>query len=104
VVRWGYVAHEQIDQASVTATVYGPVPAPKEAAIDQHVPKAQGSSAMAVQAALDAVGVLVAQLPYVGDALASGRLVAPFGISRQPGSTASHGLPTGPAARLRDCA
>ena len=39
-----------------------------------------GSSAMAVQAALDGVGVLVAQLPYISDALASGRLVAPFGI------------------------
>ncbi|CAM5204554.1 LysR family glycine cleavage system transcriptional activator OS=Castellaniella defragrans OX=75697 GN=HNR28_001162 PE=3 SV=1 [Castellaniella defragrans] len=42
-----------------------------------------GSSAMAVQAVLDGVGVLVAQLPYVSDALASGRLVAPFGIPRQ---------------------
>lgn len=42
-----------------------------------------GSSAMAVQAALDGVGVLVAQLPYVSDALASGRLVAPFGIPTQ---------------------
>lgn len=41
-----------------------------------------GSSAMAVQAALDGVGVLVAQLPYVSDALASGRLIAPFGIPR----------------------
>lgn len=37
------------------------------------------SSAMAIQAALDGVGVAVAQLPYVSDALASGRLVAPFG-------------------------
>lgn len=42
-----------------------------------------GSSAMAVQAALDGVGVLVAQLPYISDALASGRLVAPFGVLRK---------------------
>ncbi|TAN03251.1 MAG: LysR family transcriptional regulator [Rhodanobacteraceae bacterium] len=42
-----------------------------------------GSSAMAVQAAIDGVGVLVAQLPYVSDALSSGRLVAPFGVPRQ---------------------
>ncbi|THD10133.1 LysR substrate-binding domain-containing protein [Metallibacterium scheffleri] len=42
-----------------------------------------GSSAMAVQAALDGVGVLVAQLPYISDALASGLLVAPFGVPRQ---------------------
>lgn len=42
-----------------------------------------GSSAMAVQAVLDGVGVLVAQLPYVSDALASGRLVAPFGVPRE---------------------
>lgn len=37
------------------------------------------SSAMAIQAALDGVGVAVAQLPYVSDAIAAGRLVAPFG-------------------------
>ncbi|MBN8714044.1 MAG: LysR family transcriptional regulator [Xanthomonadales bacterium] len=36
------------------------------------------SSAMAIQAVLDGVGVAVAQLPYVSDALESGRLVAPF--------------------------
>lgn len=36
------------------------------------------SSAMAMQAVLDGVGVTVAQLPYVSDALAAGRLVAPF--------------------------
>ena len=36
------------------------------------------SSAMAMQAVLDSVGVAVAQLPYVSDALRSGRLVAPF--------------------------
>jgi LysR family glycine cleavage system transcriptional activator/LysR family transcriptional regulator of beta-lactamase len=36
------------------------------------------SSAMAMQAVLDGVGVAVAQLPYVSDALAAGRLAAPF--------------------------
>jgi LysR family transcriptional regulator, regulator of gene expression of beta-lactamase len=36
------------------------------------------SSAMAVQAALDGVGVALADIAYVGDALRSGRLVAPF--------------------------
>lgn len=39
------------------------------------------SSVMAIQAALDGVGVAVAQLPYVSDALAAGRLVAPFPIT-----------------------
>ncbi len=38
------------------------------------------SNAMAMQAALDGAGVAVAQLPYVSDALAAGRLVAPFPI------------------------
>jgi LysR family glycine cleavage system transcriptional activator/LysR family transcriptional regulator of beta-lactamase len=38
------------------------------------------SNAMAMQAALDGVGVAIAQLPYVSDALAAGRLVAPFPI------------------------
>jgi DNA-binding transcriptional LysR family regulator len=41
------------------------------------------SSPMAIQAVLDGVGVAVAQLPYVSDALASGRLVAPFPIVRR---------------------
>lgn len=41
------------------------------------------SSAMAIQAALDGVGVAVAQLPYVSDALTAGRLVAPFPISNR---------------------
>lgn len=40
-----------------------------------------GSSSMAVQAALDGVGVAVAQIHYVSDALAARRLVAPFGIA-----------------------
>jgi DNA-binding transcriptional LysR family regulator len=35
---------------------------------------------MAIQAVLDGVGVAVAQLPYVSDALVAGRLVAPFAI------------------------
>jgi LysR family glycine cleavage system transcriptional activator/LysR family transcriptional regulator of beta-lactamase len=33
---------------------------------------------MAIKAVLDGVGVAVAQLPYVSDALVAGRLVAPF--------------------------
>jgi len=37
-------------------------------------------NAMAMQAVLDGVGIAVAQLAYVGDALATGRLVAPFPI------------------------
>jgi LysR family glycine cleavage system transcriptional activator/LysR family transcriptional regulator of beta-lactamase len=41
------------------------------------------SSPMAIKAVLDGVGVAVAQLPYVSDELASGRLVAPFPIVRQ---------------------
>jgi LysR family transcriptional regulator, regulator of gene expression of beta-lactamase len=36
------------------------------------------SNALAMQAALDGVGVALAQLPYVSDALAAGRLAAPF--------------------------
>jgi LysR family glycine cleavage system transcriptional activator/LysR family transcriptional regulator of beta-lactamase len=38
------------------------------------------SSPMAIKAVLDGVGVAVAQLPYVSDALATGRLVSPFPI------------------------
>jgi LysR family glycine cleavage system transcriptional activator/LysR family transcriptional regulator of beta-lactamase len=38
------------------------------------------SNAMAMQAVLDGAGVAVAQLPYVSDALATGRLVSPFPI------------------------
>jgi LysR family transcriptional regulator, regulator of gene expression of beta-lactamase len=36
------------------------------------------SNAMAMQAVLDGVGVAIAQLAYVSDALTAGRLVAPF--------------------------
>src|SRR5262249_10259267 len=38
------------------------------------------SNAMAMQAALDGVGVAIAQLCFVSDALATGRLIAPFPI------------------------
>ena len=38
------------------------------------------SSAMAMQAVLDGVGIAVAQLPYVSDALAAGQLTTPFPI------------------------
>lgn len=41
------------------------------------------SNAMAMQAVLDGVGVAIAQLPYVSDALTAGRLVAPFPIAAQ---------------------
>ena len=41
------------------------------------------SSPMAIKAVLDGAGVAVAQLPYVSDALASGRLVSPFPIVRK---------------------
>ncbi len=36
------------------------------------------SNAMAMQAALDGVGIALAQLPYVSDAIAARRLIAPF--------------------------
>jgi len=41
------------------------------------------NSPMAIMAAIDGVGVAVAQLPYVSDALATGRLVTPFPIVRK---------------------
>jgi len=41
------------------------------------------NSPMAIKAVLDGVGVAVAQLPYVSDALIAGRLVAPFPIVRR---------------------
>jgi LysR family transcriptional regulator, regulator of gene expression of beta-lactamase len=43
------------------------------------------SNAMAMQAVLDGVGVAIAQLVYVSEALLSGRLVAPFPIAAQTG-------------------
>ena len=39
------------------------------------------NSAMAMQAVRDGVGVAIAQLPYVSDALAAGQLVTPFPIT-----------------------
>ena len=36
-----------------------------------------------MQAVLDGVGVAIAQLPYVSDALAAGQLVSPFPIVEQ---------------------
>jgi LysR family transcriptional regulator, regulator of gene expression of beta-lactamase len=45
------------------------------------------SNAMAMQAVLDGVGVAIAQLAYVSDALAAGRLVAPFPIAAQTDET-----------------
>jgi DNA-binding transcriptional LysR family regulator len=39
------------------------------------------SSAMAMQAVLDGVGVAIAQVPYVSDALAAGQLITPFPIT-----------------------
>jgi LysR family glycine cleavage system transcriptional activator/LysR family transcriptional regulator of beta-lactamase len=41
------------------------------------------SNPMAMQAVLDGVGVAIAQLVYVSDALQTGRLVAPFPIAAQ---------------------
>ena len=38
------------------------------------------NSAMAMQAVLNGVGIAIAQLPYVSDALAAGQLVSPFPI------------------------
>ncbi len=47
-VDGGYVAHEQIEQASVTTTVYGPVPAPKkDEGVDPHARKPKDSEAVA---------------------------------------------------------
>lgn len=46
-VDGGYVAHDQIEQASETTTVYGPVPKPRDPGIDPHAPKAGDSEAVA---------------------------------------------------------
>jgi LysR family glycine cleavage system transcriptional activator/LysR family transcriptional regulator of beta-lactamase len=45
------------------------------------------SNPMAMQAVLDGVGVAIAQLVYVSDALQTGRLVAPFPIAAQTSET-----------------
>jgi LysR family glycine cleavage system transcriptional activator/LysR family transcriptional regulator of beta-lactamase len=41
------------------------------------------TSPMAIQAALDGVGIAIAQLPYVSDALVAGDLVSPFPLAKQ---------------------
>jgi len=46
-VDGGYVGHEQVDQASETTVVYGPVPEPKDKAVDPHQAKATDSEAVA---------------------------------------------------------
>jgi DNA-binding transcriptional LysR family regulator len=39
------------------------------------------NSAMAMQAVLEGVGVAIAQLPYVSDALGAGLLITPFPVT-----------------------
>ena len=46
-VDGGYVGHEQIEQASQSTVVYGPVPQPKDKAVDPHQAKAGDSEAVA---------------------------------------------------------
>jgi hypothetical protein len=46
-VDGGLVGHQQIEQASAHATVYGPVPAAKDKAVDPHQPKPDDSPAVA---------------------------------------------------------
>jgi hypothetical protein len=46
-VDGGYVGHEQIDRASETTVVYGPVPAPKDKTVDPHQAKVGDSDAVA---------------------------------------------------------
>lgn len=46
-VDGGFVAHEQIEQASEKTIVYGPVPAPKDKTVDPHQAKAADSEAVA---------------------------------------------------------
>jgi hypothetical protein len=46
-VDGGFVAHEQIEQASQHTVVYGPVPSPKDKAADPHQAKASDSPAVA---------------------------------------------------------
>jgi hypothetical protein len=46
-VDGGYVGHEQIDRASETTVVYGPVPEPKDKTVDPHQAKTGDSAAVA---------------------------------------------------------
>jgi transposase len=46
-VDGGYVGHEQIDRASESTVVYGPVPEPKDKTVDPHQAKAGDSEAIA---------------------------------------------------------
>jgi transposase len=46
-VDGGFVGHEQIDRASQSTVVYGPVPEPKDKAVDAHQAKASDSEAVA---------------------------------------------------------
>lgn len=46
-VDGGYVGHEQIEKASEATVVYGPVPEPKDKAVDSHEPKPKDSAAVA---------------------------------------------------------
>jgi hypothetical protein len=46
-VDGGYVAHGQIEKASETTLVYGPVPASREEGVDPHAPKPGDSEAVA---------------------------------------------------------
>jgi hypothetical protein len=46
-VDGGYVGHDQIDRASMSTVVYGPVPEPKDKTVDPHQAKASDSEAVA---------------------------------------------------------
>lgn len=46
-VDGGFVGHEQIDRASQSTVVYGPVPEPKDKTLDRHQAKASDSEAVA---------------------------------------------------------
>ncbi len=46
-VDGGFVGHQQVEQASAHTTVYGPVPASKDKAVDPHQPKPKDSLAVA---------------------------------------------------------
>ena len=52
-----------------------------DAAAEALVKAMRANDALAMQAVLDGVGLAIAQLAYVSDALTAGRLVAPFPIT-----------------------